>query len=159
MKKFKQFAKQSKNLHIPKILEKIWLKFISKCGFCKKIYLDFQFISYVFIGGFSAFVDFVLFVILYSLTHFVYINVLTYLTGTLVSFLLNSSFNFRVFNKWRLRYIKLIFIASFGALWSSVLIKFLVLHGLWAVLSKILVLPFVLVYQYLMAKKFVYNKI
>ena len=139
------------------VLEKIF----DECGrflpLCKKVPVSLQFIAYTIIGAIAVTSDFIMFAILYAIFKQPYVNVASYLFGTLVSFLLNSMFNFKVFSKWHVRYPKLVIIALIGSLWSSWVIAFLISHGVWALIAKLLVLPLVLVYQYVLAKKFVYH--
>ena len=139
----------------------IFKSFLENCArvfvFCRPLVRLARFVTYVFIGAIAVSCDFLSFVVLYAIFKTPYVNIASYLFGTFVSFILNATLNFKVYDKWHVRYIKLVVIAGFGSLWSTWLIKKLVIMKISAILAKILVLPLVLIYQYLLAKVVVYR--
>ena len=78
-----------------------------------------QFLSYCVIGFSGVGIDFALFLLLVNTNTFNYqaANAIGYTSGTLLSFILNAKFNFRVTNKIALR------LASFALMASNELGK------------------------------------
>ena len=129
---------------------------------CKGTYkmpINPQFITYAFLGGVAMLSDILTFVLLYAIFKTPYVNIISYTVGTIVSFTLNAKLNFNVKNKLVNRYIRFWTISIIGAIWSSVLMDFIIgQFNVTAFVAKLLVIPIVLAYQYFLSKKLVYNK-
>ena len=89
--------------------------------FVKKQYVRYrQLFLYGVIGGFSAFVDFCVYWILCKVgTPYLVANVISVHCGIICSFLLNRSYNFKVKDKAKLRFLSFYIIGLIGLAISS----------------------------------------
>ncbi len=146
--------------HIGNPFQTLWTLFIVKLkGKYLPMPIPLDFITYTVFGGIAVTTDILLFLCLFAIFKTPYINIVSYTTGTFVSFYLNAKYNFNVKNKLTSRYLKFWTISILGAAWSSWLIKLLIssLH-ISAFVAKTSTMPLILVYQYSLSKKLVYAK-
>lgn len=113
-----------------------------------------HFTLYTLIGAFSAFCDWLLFVVLYAVFKTPVVNFISYAVGTLISFFLNARVNFQVFDKMGARLVNFLTIAAIGAVTSTTLIYLLTAINISPAIAKILTLPLVLILQYTLNRKF-----
>ncbi len=121
------------------------------------LYSNKNFVLYTIFGAISVSSDFISYLILLYLTHTPWVNLISYLIGTAVSFTLNSKFNFKVKDKLLHRYGAFIGVALSGSLLSTLAIVALS-RFTDPRIAKLLLMPFILVYQYSLSKRFVYSK-
>lgn len=77
-------------------------------------------VLYVLIGGFSSFLDFCMFVLLTRAgINFIQANVCSVIIGIVVSFLLNRSYNFKVWDNPKKRFVVFVSIGLMGMLLSN----------------------------------------
>ncbi len=150
---------QGKKINVNDFFEAIWtliaLKVFKKY---RKMPVPADFITYTVIGGIAVTSDILVYAILFSIFKNPYVNLVSYTIGTFVSFGLNAKFNFNVNDKLAHRYVRFWLVSVFGALWSSWFIDWLIQDfGVSGIMAKILSLPLVLVYQYILSKRFVYS--
>ena len=110
-----------------------------------------HFILYVFIGGFSASLDFLLFNVLNYTTdlNYQYSNFISTHLGILSSFLLNAKFNFKVTDQWRARAMKFYAVGLLGWALSAVALWLMISQGAWPEwLAKGLSLVLVVAFQF-----------
>ena len=151
---------QGKKININDFFEAIWT-LISLKVFKRyvKMPIPVDFVTYTVIGGVAVLSDIVVFWLLFTWLANPYVNLVSYTVGTIVSFSLNAKFNFNVNDKLASRYVRFWLVSIFGAFWSSWLIDLLIKRFAFkALVAKVLSLPLVLVYQYILSKKFVYSK-
>lgn len=122
-----------------------------------KLPISAQFIAYAIIGAIAVSTDFISFYLLYQLLKTGWVNIISYFIGTVVSFTLNRSLNFHVFDSPVKRYLKYLAISLFGAIWSSWLIVLLIKLNISYLISKAIILPIVLIYQYFGSKIIVFK--
>ena len=89
-----------------------------------------QFLSYCVIGFSGVGIDFALFLLLVNTNTFNYqaANAIGYTSGTLLSFILNAKFNFRVTNKIALRLASFLGVAFLGWLTSAGMLNLFIGH-------------------------------
>ena len=110
-----------------------------------------QFLSYCVIGFSGVGIDFALFLLLVNTNTFNYqaANAIGYTSGTLLSFILNAKFNFRVTNKIALRLASFLGVAFLGWLTSAGLLNLFIGHYSFdKYLSKFATLVVVVMLQY-----------
>jgi putative flippase GtrA len=111
-----------------------------------------QFLLYCVIGASGVTLDFLVFCILLKVLgkqHYQIANAVGYASGTLLSFILNARFNFRVTDKIALRLASFLGVAFLGWLASAGTLQLLIGHfGFDKYLSKIATLAVVVLLQY-----------
>lgn len=109
-----------------------------------------QFLLYCVFGGLGVLCDYSTYLVILGLgVGYQVANGIGYLTGTLVSFVLNRSITFRTPDRVILRLTLFIGVAALGFLTSSVLLWFLIdFIGLDARLAKLATLPVVVALQF-----------
>ncbi len=112
-----------------------------------------EFIKYCFIGGISASLDFVLFIILFKSLglHYQVANAVSVCAGITNSFFCNAFFNFKVTDRLLQRYTSFFAIGMIGLLISALLLfLFVEGFGLAMVPSKAVSIVIVAITQYLL---------
>ena len=122
-----------------------------------------QFLLYCVIGASGVLLDFSIYLLLVQTKaiHLNYqaANAAGYASGTLLSFALNSRFNFRVTDKIALRLASFFSIALLGWLVSAALLQLLIGHyGLGKVISKLITLFIVVLLQYNLNRRISFRK-
>ena len=112
-----------------------------------------QFLLYCVIGASGVLLDFGIYLLLVQTKaiqlDYQIANAIGYASGTLLSFILNAKFNFRVTDKIALRFASFFSIALIGWLLSAGLLQLLVGHyGMGKVISKLITLFVVVLLQY-----------
>lgn len=91
------------------------------------LFLQRQFIIYVTIGGMGVLVDFLLYrSLLQQQMFYLTANIISYASGTLISFILNRQYNFKQKEKTLHRLITFYLVAGVGFIISSLLLVLLV---------------------------------
>lgn len=130
-------------------------------------YVDYQynqhknFVKYGVIGISGVFLDFVVFFLLTNFTpiYYIAVNFVSVSIGIINNFVLNICFNFKTKNKIVNRFLSFYAIGMVGLLISSVLLYLLVeWWNMNKLLSKLLVIVFVVAIQYSLNKKYSFNK-
>jgi len=120
-----------------------------------------QFLLYCLIGASGVMLDFGIYLLLVQTKTLNYqaANAVGYTSGTLLSFILNSRFNFRVTDKIALRLASFFSIALSGWLLSAGLLQLLIGHyGLGKVISKLATLLIVVLLQYNLNRRISFHK-
>lgn len=124
-------------------------------GFSMKV-----FFRYSIFGAAGVFSDFLVFAGLLAL-HVPYIgaNAVGHIAGTSGSFVLNRNLNFRIFDKWVRRFLIFLGVSLVGLTVSTALLwTFVEFAELTPVAAKILVLPLILVVQFLLNNFFTFRR-
>lgn len=127
----------------------------------KKIYANNQkLISYAFFGGMGVLSDLGLYTILiYLSVNYQLANAAGYATGTMISFLLNRHYTFKVKDKVLKRLATFFGVAFIGYVSSAILLYVLVsVLNLDEFLSKLITLFFVLAIQFTLNKKITFKE-
>jgi len=117
-------------------------------------------ILYFFIGGSAAFIDVTFFFALYSLfgVFSPLATLCSILLATVYAFLLNAHFNFKMTDRFWLRFLSYATVSGVGLILSVLMLEvFNVRLGFDGNLIKILSLPMVFVIQYLLNKKITFQ--
>jgi len=120
-----------------------------------------QFLLYCIIGFSGVGLDFSLYSLLikFKLLDYQAANAFGYASGTLLSFILNAKFNFRVTDKLALRLISFFGVAFLGWLVSAALLNLLIGHyGFDKYLSKFATLVVVVLLQYNLNRRLSFRK-
>ncbi|HEY5345949.1 MAG TPA: GtrA family protein [Verrucomicrobiae bacterium] len=122
-----------------------------------------QFLLYCVIGASGVLLDFGIYLLLVQTKainlNYQAANAVGYASGTLLSFSLNSRFNFRVTDKIALRLASFFSIALIGWLLSAALLQLLIGHyGLGKVVSKVVTLFIVVLLQYNLNRRISFRK-
>lgn len=120
-----------------------------------------QFRNYLLIGASAAAVDLITFLILFNLLDFsaVGANVLSVSIATVESYTLNALYNFKTRDRILFRFSSFAAVAGLGlALGSSLIYLMHDILGMNGNLAKILVMPLVVVTQYLLNKHISFRK-
>lgn len=125
----------------------------------KNLLYDKQFIKYTLIGLVGVSIDFILFTLLVELTpvNFLIANFIAISIAISNNFLLNTFFNFKKTNQLFKRFIIFYFVGFLGLLVSQLLLGTLVGLGLGELIAKALTLPFILLFQFILNRKFSFN--
>lgn len=118
--------------------------------------LSRTFILYVIIGGLCFLIETLSFIILRDYLSLISSNILSIYLASLVSFFLNSFYNFSIKDNKFSRYIKFIIVIQIGTAFSSFLLYYLVLY-LDEIVAKIFTIPFVVVIQYVLNKSWTFK--
>jgi len=109
-----------------------------------------KFILYCIFGGLGVVTDLIVYYICVEAAIWYQVaNVLGYLSGTIVSFILNRKFTFKVSDQVILRLIKFLGVAIVGYIVSALML--LILIDFWSLdskISKIITLPIVVLIQF-----------
>jgi putative flippase GtrA len=119
-----------------------------------------QFLKYLFFGGIGAAVDLFMFFILVDRgVYYQIANVIGYLFGTIVSFLLNRRLTFNTTDRIFYRLSLFISVAFFGYLLSA-LILFILIDGFEvnSMFAKFLTLPIIAIFQFIVNKNITFLK-
>lgn len=121
---------------------------------------DKQFIKYTIIGLSGVSIDFVLYSALITFTpiNFLIANFLSISIAIINNFVLNAFLNFRKKDKLLLRFLSFYIIGFLGILISQILLLVFVKFGIGEVLAKFLTLPFILILQFILNRKFSFNE-
>ena len=117
----------------------------------KNLFLNKQFVLYCVIGASGTLLDFGIFSLLVrtGLLNYQGANAISYASGTLLSFVLNARFNFRVTDKILQRLVCFFCVAFVGWLMSAGLLNLFIGHYHFnPYASKLVTLGFVVVLQY-----------
>jgi|SaaInlStandDraft_4_1057021.scaffolds.fasta_scaffold127760_2 putative flippase GtrA len=122
------------------------------------IYQYIDFIKYIFFGGFGVLSDLILysFLIMQSI-NYQEANAWGYFLGTMISFILNRKYTFKIKDKVMRRFIKFWLVAMTGYL-TSVLLLFLLVPMFDSIISKLVTLTAVVFIQFTLNKKFTFKK-
>ena len=117
--------------------------------------MKLQFLKYILFGGFGVVVDYFIFLLLINQGFFYQTaNVGGYLSGTVVSFLLNRKLTFNILDKAFYRFIIFTGVAFLGYLLSAVLLFILVENAFLDTKSaKLLTLPIIAIFQFTINRK------
>ena len=110
-----------------------------------------QFIVYCLIGISGVTLDFVVFALLVRTTdiHVQWANAIGYASGTMLSFILNSRYNFKTRDRLPLRFVAFCGVAAFGWAVSASLLYMLIEKLSWdKYAAKVLTIVFVVLVQY-----------
>jgi len=122
----------------------------------------YNIIAYGLIGGLSAFVDYMIFAILIFISekdNYLYFHVVSYIIGTLISFILNSKYNFKKTNKTAQRLTKFIIVGISGLILSLILMKSIQTYlNISEYLTKIMVIIAIAIFQFTLNKRITFNK-
>ena len=120
-----------------------------------------NFIIYGLIGVVSASVDYLIFCILlyiYGNENYLYHHTSSYVIGTIVSFILNTKYNFKVNDKIKIRLLKFFVVGISGLIGSIILMyTFSSSINFSENESKIIVIFTIAIYQYLLNKKITFK--
>lgn len=121
--------------------------------------MKLQFLKYIIFGGVGVVVDYLLFLLLISQGVFYQTaNAGGYLSGTVVSFLLNRELTFQVLDKAFYRFIVFTGVAFLGYLLSALLLFVFVESAfLHAKPAKLLTLPIIAVFQFTINRKITFR--
>mgnify|MGYP001490674541 CR=1 FL=1 len=114
------------------------------------------FILYILIGGLCFLIETLSFIAIRHHLNLILSNVLSIYIASLVSFFLNSFYNFSIKDDKFLRYIKFIIVIQIGTVFSSFLLYYLVSY-LDEVVAKIFTIPFIVVIQYVLNKSWTFK--
>lgn len=119
-----------------------------------------QFIKYAFFGGMGVLSDITLYTLLIILgINYQIANAVGYLTGTLLSFILNRHYTFDARDYVLKRLITFLSVAFVGYFCSVLLLyAFVQLAGIHAILAKILTLGLVFIIQFTLNKRITFKK-
>jgi len=125
------------------------------------MFLDRQVVRYGFIGALCASLDLSLFLLL---VYFGYsppiVGSVTYLIGTLTSYLFNRKLTFNKADKTLLRAVLFIFVSLIGAALTSVLLIWTEgLAGLSPLFWRLATLPFIFLIQFMLNKYITFSKL
>lgn len=113
-----------------------------------------QFVLYCLCGGVGVTADYLVYLLSSSFAHYQIANVLGYLSGTVVSFLLNRVITFKQRDKVGRRFAIFLGVAAVGFSVSALMLWGLVDHvGVNEQLAKLLTLPVVVVIQFLLNRR------
>lgn len=118
-------------------------------------------IFYGIIGSFCASLDFLVFYVLTTIGEVFYLiaNIISVTTAIVISFILNTKYNFKVQDKILKRFLIFISVGFGGLLSSSVLLYFFIdILTLGKVISKALSIVFVVLLQFLLNKFITFKK-
>jgi putative flippase GtrA len=122
------------------------------------IYQHIYFIKYIFFGGFGVLSDLILysFLIMQSI-NYQEANAWGYFLGTMISFILNRKYTFKIKDRVVRRFIKFWLVAMTGYL-TSVFLLFLLVPMFDSIISKLVTLIAVVFIQFTLNKKFTFKK-
>lgn len=119
-----------------------------------------KFISYSVFGGMGVLTDFLIYstLIMYGV-YYQISNVTGYLSGTIVSFVLNRKFTFQIYDFVIKRFFSFISVALVGYLISSFVLYLLIgIFEINKIISKILTLFIVLIIQFTLNQKITFKE-
>ena len=121
--------------------------------------MKLQFLKYIIFGGVGVVVDYFIFLLLINQGVFYQTaNAGGYLSGTVVSFLLNRKLTFHILDKAFYRFIVFIGVAFLGYLLSMVLLfVFVESVSLDAKSAKLLTLPIIAIFQFTINRKITFS--
>lgn len=121
----------------------------------------YNIIAYGLIGGLSALIDYMVFVVLMYISekeNYLYFHVASYIIGTFISFILNSKYNFKKNNKTAQRLTKFIMVGISGLILSLILMNSIRNYlNISEYLTKIIVIILIAIFQYTLNKKITFN--
>lgn len=119
-----------------------------------------QILKYGVFGGAGVLFDFCVYTlfVLYCDMYMVG-NVVGYMSGTILSFYLNSTFNFKKFDRLKLRFAMFVAIAISGLLLSIFILYTLVNYlGVFPIYAKVIAIPAVVLMQFLLNKRITFSE-
>lgn len=116
-----------------------------------------QFSVYVLVGLTCFFLELGLFKVLTSVIGIYSSNYISIFLASLLSFVVNSHFNFKVTNDALRRYVKFFLVIQLGTLISDVQLMYLT-RFFASFEAKVLSMPLVVLFQFLLNKKWVFSK-
>ena len=121
--------------------------------------IDTKFLRYIVIGLVCLFFELLIFYIFLSYTNLnVFIsNTIALIVGILIAFNLNAYFNFKIYDNYLSRMIKSFMVYFSGIILSNLMLHFFLSYAS-AMVSKILTLPIILIYQYLLNAKWTFRE-
>lgn len=127
----------------------------------KRFFINYrELILYGFWGGLCATLDFVVFTFLRSIIPYMIANVISVHIGIITSFLLNRTYNFKVKDKFVLRFFSFYCVGLSGLLISeSILYLFTEVFSVKDLLSKLISIIIVALYQFLLNKFVTFKKV
>lgn len=120
-----------------------------------------SFILYALIGCTGVALDFIAFLFLYNVLHVnaVVATIVSVLLGITCNFILNTLFNFKKTNKLHLRFLSFLLIGLSGLMISTYILAFGEVFAFDANIVKVVSLPIIVVYQYILNKNFSFKDI
>lgn len=125
-------------------------------NFIKKLYYKFRtLILYGLIGSFSSTMDFLVYTLLTHLLlwHYIVANCLSVMVGIMISFILNRSYNFKVKDRTKSRFVIFLAVGLGGMALSNIILFVTIdLMAMNQLLGKLLSIVLVVVLQFLLNK-------